>query len=134
MALDMTKVKRYRDLKAEAKRLEAELDGVKKAATALEEELVEAFTDEGVQNMRVDGNTVYLERTLWAQREKGVTPEEVVAALRAAGLDALVGEGVNMNTLSSHLRELDEHDTPLPDALVGKVKAAEVFKVKVRGL
>lgn len=132
--MDMVKVKLYRDLKAEAKRLGAEADGVKEEAAKLERELLEVFADEGVQNVKVDGSTVYLHRALWAQKEAGVTTEDVVEGLKEAGLHDFVAEGFNTNTLSGYLRDLDRADEAMPPALVGKVKAAEVFSIRCQGL
>ena len=128
--MDMAKVKLYRDLRDEQKRLEGEAEGIKARANEIERELVEEFSDEGVQNVKIDGSTVFLRRELWAQKEQGVSSDDVVEALREAGLGDFVALGYNSSALSARLRELDADDAPLPAALVGVVKVAEVFKIR----
>lgn len=136
--MDMAKVKRYRDLRREAKRNEDARKALTAEADKLEREILEAFVDAEVQSVQVDGSTVYLERKLWAQKEtdpstdEPVPTEVVVEALNAAGLGDFVQEGYNTNTLSAYLRDLDENEEPLPPALRGVIKAAEVFKIRYR--
>lgn len=135
--MDMDKVKRYRDLRVAAASAGAESKGLTAEADALERQLIEQYAEEGVQNIRVDGSTVYLERKVYAQKEKGpdgevVETSAVTEALIAAGLGDFVTPTYNVNTLSAYLRELDEQGEPLPEALVGLVRPAEVFKLKHR--
>jgi hypothetical protein len=131
--LDFAKLRRYRELKEAVAISEAEAKALKEEATLLEAELVEMFTDAGMQNINVDGKTIYLHRSVYAQRCPGKTLDDVKAALIAAGAGDLVTETVNANTLSAWVRELtDDDDAPgLPDAVVGVLEPGERFGVRI---
>lgn len=89
-----------KDHEAIAKDLKEELD-------ALEALLLPRFQDKGIQNMKIKGRTLYIERKLWggAEEDKG---RELALALKLIGLGDLVKETVNTQTLSSWLREQEE--------------------------
>lgn len=130
MPLDLDKVKRYRDLREAQKRSKAESEGLREEADRLEQELLEDFVEEGVQNVRVDGSTVFLHRQIWAGKEEGVETPAVVSALKTAGLGHLVGENYNGQTLAAYLRDLDRNEEPMPAELVGVIKPVEVFQIR----
>lgn len=131
-----------KDHEAIAKDLKEELD-------ALEALLLPRFQDKGIQNMKIKGRTLYIERKLWggAEEDKGF---ELAQALKLIGLRDLVKETVNTQTLSSWLREQEEElsvdpntgkKIPLsPDQLKSRlspilqpfVKISEEFSLKAR--
>lgn len=131
--MDMAKVKLYRDLRAEQKRLGAEADGIKERADEIERELLEAFAEEGVQNVKTDdGSTVFLRRELWPARLEGVETPDILDALRESGLEHYVTENFNSRSLASYLKELDEAETPMPAPLAGVIKVAEKFSIRTK--
>lgn len=125
-------IRYWAELEHEKRALEDKLKEVKARQAQIEERVQEVFAETGMQNVRIAGLTVYLERKLWAKREEGVTMEEACAALKEAGLGDLVTEGYNSHTLSAYLRELERTNQPLPPELEGKITAAEVFSVRAR--
>lgn len=131
--LDFALLRRYRELREAQAIGEAEAKAYKDEANAIEQQLVEMFTDAGMQNINVDGKTIYLHRSTYAARGEGVEAEDVKAALRAAGAGDLVTETVNANTLSAYVRELlDGDDAPgLPEPLVGVLDLGERFSVRI---
>lgn len=131
--LPIAKVREYQRFRELQKAADAELKGYKELADELEAELIDAFAEAGVQNINVDGKTVYLHRSVYARRCEGVDAEAVKAALRAAGAEDLVTETVNANTLSAYVRELTEDDDApgLPEPLVGIVEPGERFGVRI---
>ncbi len=132
-SLPVAKVRRYKELRGHQAASEAEAKAIKEEADKLEAELIDAFAEAGVQNINVDGKTVYLHRSVYARRCEGVGLEDVKAALRAAGAGDLVTETVNANTLSAYVRELtEEDDAPgLPEPLIGVLEPGERFGVRI---
>ena len=115
------KTEQRRQLDAESKRLATEI-------AALDEQLVEAFAQAGIQNIKTKtGQTVYLNREVFAKligdHKKALT------AFRRAGLADFVKETVNAQTLRAYVREMDE---VLPKGLQPYVDITEVFRMRMR--
>jgi hypothetical protein len=89
-----------------------------------------------VQRTTIDGQTVWLDRKLWAS----AAGPELTNALKAAGFAAMVKETVNGQTLSAWVREFDPEAQLGPEEVIAKlpsvvqpyVKVAEVYKLQVR--
>jgi hypothetical protein len=126
------KVREYTKLRDRQRELGAAHDEVKAAADLLEQELLDEFAQQGVDNIRVDGHTVYLHRQTWASPSTGHDSTDVVAALKAAGLDHMVAERYNSNTLSAYVRELVREDAELPASLQAVVQTTDKFSLRVR--
>lgn len=131
-ALDIAKVRRYQALRSAQAASEAEAKAMKDEANALENELIDMFSDAGLQNLNVDGKTVYLHRSVFAQRLPGKTADDVKAALLEVAPE-LVTTTVNAQTLSAWVRELTEDDDApgLPDPVLEVLEAGERFSVRV---
>lgn len=121
-------------------RLKVELDNVQARLKEMEPELINAFADEGIQNVNLDGHTVYLQAQIWASPVDG-DYERACDALVAAGLGEFVGRRFNTNTLSSWVREHvrdeggnypDDLEQHLPVAFLGSIKAEKVWSVRTR--
>lgn len=131
--IDPAKLRRYQHLRDLQKSSEAEAEAYKQEANLIEAELIEAFGEAGMQNVNIDGRTIYLHRSTYAQRATGIDVEDVKAALRAAGADDLISETVNHQTLSAYVRELLDDDGPgLPPALDGVLELGERYSIRVR--
>lgn len=131
--MDMTKVKLYRDLRDEQKRLGAEADGIKERADELERELLEAFSEEGCQNVKTDdGSTVFMRREIWPAREEGVDTPQILDALRESNLEHYISENFNSRSLASYMKDLDEAGEPLPAPLAAVIRPAERFYIRVK--
>lgn len=134
-------------------RLFAVLDKARKTFEALgtsagedsakvESELLPRMRESGMQSMKVAGTTVYVERKLWGSAKDGNAPL-LCAALKEMGHGDMVKEGVNGQTFSAYIREIEEQvsKTPLspndlipklPELLQPVVQIAEVFKIRAR--
>jgi hypothetical protein len=137
--MDLDRVKRYKELRHKQAAAGAEADAIKEEADALERDLIEDFANAGMQSVSVDGKTVYLHRSTFAQRAGGVTTEELKAALRLAGLGDLIGETIPAQTLSAYVREVldreveDGEETPqLPEPLRDLLELGERYAVRIR--
>lgn len=132
--LPIGRIRLYKELRERQNEKEEESAAIKAEADALRDELVEVFGECGVPNVNVDGKTVYLHRSTYAQRIEGVTPEELKAALLEVAPE-LVTETVNANTLSAYVREFlgDEDDIkPLPGRLGELLTLGERYDVRIK--
>lgn len=130
-------LQRFVEADSAYKRLKAESKDAKMERDEIEERLREHFIDQGVQNMKVNGVTVYLYSQKWAgvQRDdedrRTATDEErerAIQALRDAGLGWMVKEDFNTQTLSAWVRELDE----LPPEFEGAINVTERTELRTR--
>lgn len=130
--MDMDRVREYMRLRNEQRRREAEAGEAKEQADNIEQELLEQFAEDGVQNLTVDGQTVYLQRTVFAMVDGAYTREQVIERLRQADLGHFVRDGYNHQTLSAWIRELDDSEEPIPPQLEGVINRGEKYNVRVR--
>lgn len=112
--LDMSLVRRFREVYDRHAAAQAEADALKKERDELDKQMVEMYRDAGVPSMSVDGKTLYLNRKTFAQRKDGVTTDDVKDALRLAGFPEMITETINANTLSSFVREYFDPENPKP--------------------
>jgi hypothetical protein len=113
--MDIEKVRLYATKMAERRRLDKEVNDLKAELAVLENELLEAYAEEGMQSARVEtpyGNfNVGPRSQLWATAPDGFDEEgkdyaKGCAALRAVGWGDFVQERFNTMSLSGHVREL----------------------------
>lgn len=132
--IPLEKVRRYRELRDGASAAKAEADALKAEADLIEAQLVEAYGEAGMQSVNLDGKTIYLHRTTYAQRLPGVDGDGVKEALRAAGVEELITETVNANTLNAYVRELlDADDAPgLPAPLAEVLELGEKYAIRIK--
>jgi hypothetical protein len=102
--LPMDKLKRFAELSRKAKVIKADADAVNDEMKQLESIILMAFEREGVQNMKVDGMTLYLHSQVWASAKDG-DKDGAMQALKANGLGHFVQESFNTQTLSAWVRE-----------------------------
>ena len=113
-----------RDLEAEVKRRKDEL-------RRLEDQILETFAQDGIQNMKTAaGQTVYLNREVFA-RLVGDT-KKAHTALRRAGLGDLIKPAVNAQTLRAYVREKEESEEELPKGLRPYIDVTEIYRLRVR--
>ena len=112
-------------------------------AAKVESELLPRMRDSGTQSIKLaGGGTVYVERKIWGSAKDGDTAG-LCMALKDLDHGDMVKEGVNAQTFSAYIREIEESvsDTPLPpEELIPKlpeklqpyVHVSEVFKIRAR--
>lgn len=133
VGIDTDLVRRYKDLRAAEKEADSERAAVKEEADKLEQQIVDMYSDAGVPSLSIDGKTVYLHRSTYAQRLPGLTSEDVMAALRASGHGDIVKDTVNGQTLNALVRELCDGDEPkgLPEPLAEVLEMGERFAIRI---
>ena len=120
-------ISRLVELDVRKRELEEELKGISEERAAIEEQLLDKWAEEGVQNMRVNGMTVYLHRQLWAS----VKPDEKSRAIdifEANGMKDMLS--VNTQTLSAWVREQEEGG--IPEAIKEILNTEERFAIRTR--
>ena len=123
-----TLVSQYANLTIKRRDLEAEANRLKTELLAIEEKLVEEFSQAGVQNVKTTaGQTVYLNREVFAKLVGD--QKKAYTALRRAGLGDFVKEAVNAQTLRAYVREVDE---VLPKGLQPYIDITEVYRIRMR--
>lgn len=132
--MDMAKARRIAEIKRLISAKDSDIKALKEELAPLEASLLDEFAEDGLQSVKIsDGKrnvTVFLKRDLRATNLQG--PEATAQACKAAGLEHMVGERVNANTLSAYVRDLEKAGEPLPDAFDGVVGTLEQFSVGVR--
>ncbi len=133
VGLPLDLVRRYKRLRELQVASETEAKTLKDEADALEAQLIDVFTDAGLRNLSLDGKTVYLHRSTFAQRKAGVTADDVKDALRAAGQHDLVTETVNARTLSAYVRDIVDSDEggTLPEPLDAVLELGERYSIRI---
>lgn len=140
--------KTYAELDAKKKDLENRLSAVKRELAQIEEQLLDEMSEEGVPSLKIniensDGTqstrTVYQRRELWAGYAEDFTKQDLCEALKHAGLEDMVTETFNTNTLSAYIREYDENNQSteeivkqLPAEIQPYIKVSEKYKIRTR--
>jgi len=131
--IDTALVRRYKDLRAAEAASDSERKAMKEEADKLEQQIVDMYSEAGVPSLSIDGKTVYLHRSTYAQRIGGADSDAVIAALRASGHGDIVKDNVNGQTLNALVRELCDGDEPkgLPEPLADVLELGERFAIRI---
>ena len=116
-------IEKKRQLQAELKEVQKEIDRVQPAA-------LQILADEGIQNLRLDGTLLYIARDVRPKIKEGWARNEVVDALKEAGMDDFVKEDFNLRTLGAYFKEATatDDDFVFPDGL----EMTEHFEIRLR--
>ena len=98
----MEKLKTYAKMLKKKNELEAELKSVKGKMSDIEDDILDYFAENGVDQIRVDGVTLYPRSQLWASAKT----ETEMKILAEHGHQDLVEEKVNTHRLSALIREM----------------------------
>lgn len=128
---DVAVVRSYQAARDEVDRLNQQLGEATKALAKAEQRVLDLYTNEGIQSVRVDGRLVSLTRTLWASPKAG-SEDALVGALIADGHEELVRTRVMSQTLSAWVRERDREEEVIPDAILQHLNVAEKFGLSMR--
>jgi len=109
--VDTQLVRRFIGLRQRKATLQAELKEVNDELNAIGSDLVEQFLQDGIQNINIDGQTVYIRRRVWARIDKANSPDFIYETLKNHGMDHMMT--VNSNSLAAFIREQEELYEPL---------------------
>ena len=102
------------DLAARKAELEKQLDDVKEQIAFAQAEVLDYMQNNGMQSVKLGGNTIYLRRDIYASTVEG---EDALSLVRDHGYGDAVRTVVNAQTASSIVRELIKDlapDEPIP--------------------
>jgi len=128
--MNIDTIKQFVVLAKKKKDYEELLGQIKSDIVPLEQEILEDFCKEGVNQIKVDGRTVYMHIIEYAKKCEGITPQEAVAALEKAGLS----EFINYNTmsLSGEMRRWQENAENIPLELKGVMEMVPTYSIRSR--
>ena len=136
--MDDEKLRRYVELDSRKRELKDELKTTNEEMRKLGEQLLNEFEHSGIQNINVDGVTIYIHRQLWAGAKD---KPAAIQALKKAGLVDYVAETFNTQSLSAWVREqvaLAEDDDmediydALPPEFRDAINVSERFELRAR--
>lgn len=111
--------------------LEKELDRVKLDLDALEKQAVDRFMEMGLSSIKTkEGQTVHLQKELFASLISD--KEQAHAVLRRHGLEYMVKDNVNGQTLSSWVREQEKEEIPIHPEVEAVLNVKRRLRVRVK--
>lgn len=130
------KIKRFIQLLKEKKDLAKRTKEVNEALDWIEPEIRLHFADQGIEKITKDGMTIFIRRQLFARKceidDLPVSDQACIEALKAAGMENFYEQKMKQGALNAYFKELEEEELPIPDALQGKLRPQEIFKVTGR--
>ena len=122
--------RRFAALYREKLELQDRLNIVNHEVEDMQESLLNYFADAGQSKTTIDGLTLYVETTLWANAKPGES-EAACAALVANGYADFVHPTFNVQTLSAAARELEKQGETFPEAVLAHLDVKA--KIQIRG-
>lgn len=141
--------KRFAQLDKEEKDLNAQLELIKSEKSEIEARLLEEMSDEGIPKVTVelpngnggppDKRTVFSRREIWAGHQGD--RDALINALKMSGMEDMVKENFNTQSLSAWVREYATADdgtnlspeeiiSKLPEQLKEHIKVSEKYMVR----
>lgn len=112
--------------------VESELETIKAKSRDLEKDLLEEMSQNGIDNMRCNGLTIYRRTDLYVTKRADVETAELVAVMKNIGLGYLVSEGYSAQSLKSVIREHEKDGTEIPAQLVERLNIGHEVKLATR--
>lgn len=110
-------VRDYAKLVTQKNALDKELKSVKKLISEKEQSVMDHFQQMGYQSLNIDGITIYLNRRLQVGKRPEASPEQLVAALTAAGMEEYVKPTINARSITSYYRNVEETLETIPNSV-----------------
>ena len=115
--MDISIIKELVTLDKEKAELDSRLDEIKQRRADIATVVEDMMIDAGIDKITIDGRTVHIASQIWAKVES--TKEQVINALKEAGLEEYITVGYNSQSLSAYVRNELEANQELPEALRG---------------
>lgn len=130
--MDPARLERFVTLERERRDLEAQLKTVAEQLAVVSAEILDDATRSPMAPpWRVNGLVVYVRRDVRAGPNEG-DYAALNAALRCAGLEDLIQERPNPQTLAAFVREQEALGNELPTPLKDSLKISEIYSVRTR--
>jgi hypothetical protein len=99
------RIKQFATLEHERRELEAKLKDIEGRASKLAAALLDDFADNGIQNTRCDGLTIYVRTDRYVSKKKDVETQTICDLLESLGRGDMVSDGYNASSLKSWVLE-----------------------------
>lgn len=136
--LNLDLVREYVEKVKAKRRLDSEIKALNAEVTALEARVLEMYALSGVEGgITVDGMTVAPRHELWA-RPKDDDPDRrklahaLVEYGPGCGMDDLVQETVNLQSLSARVREMVREGREIPKEILEHLKIDEGYRLQAQ--
>jgi hypothetical protein len=101
-------LRRFVSLTVEKRELKARLDALTAALQAMQPPLLAYLAAAGLKSLSLDGHLVLSQRDPYVRPLTGFTRQQVCEALKIAGLARMVREDFSTQSLTGHIRQLEE--------------------------
>lgn len=98
---------------------------------SLDEHVIKHLTESGIDSIKIDGTTLYTRNEIRASTINK-NYEGACKALREAGMDELIDERFNANSLSAAVRTMIDEGQEIPASFEGVIKVSENVVVGLR--
>lgn len=130
--MDIRQLQKFVRLHDKKRKLEEELKEVKAAISEMQPEVLEYLQENGIQNIDIEGNKIYVSRDIHATF---LGTEEAVRILEEQGFADALTTTVHPSRASSIVREIANSigvDEPLPEWLEEAFSVYDGYKIAVR--
>jgi hypothetical protein len=135
-SLNLESVRAFVRIKQKITQVEAQLEELKAERDQLAEVVATDMAAAGMEAvpLTVDGEScnVYTQQPLIVWRKEGVSAEALVEACREAGMEWIVKENVNANTLQAEVREMLANGDKLDPKLAQVLTIFQKTELRVR--
>lgn len=126
------RLRRLQWLKAEIDSLEAQVKATRDEYRALNADTVREMAGEGMTSASINGQTAYFAPKSHVERKGDATADDVMDAMRAAGLEHMIKPGYSGQTLKAYLAELERDGHPVPSVLADTVELVTEYEIRFR--
>lgn len=124
-------VRRLTWLQAAIKSGKAAVSAHEKERREVSEALQEKWMEVGRSSDTIDGYTAFFAPSYSYARNEDVTTDDLIEALRKAKLGHLISSTFSYQSLLALLKEMDEQNMPIPEALAGLITFKKGHQIKV---
>lgn len=126
--MDTVVFKTFLELEERKRKLNEDLKSVNEQITAINDVIINAMANAGMDKVTFNGRTVYIHTRIAAK--KLADDGALCDALKDTGLGDFVKIGANTKTLSSYLAELVKNGEPIPEKLQPVLSYHEIQSVR----
>jgi hypothetical protein len=126
-------VNEFLELALEKERLEERTEAIDARMKVLEEEILGHWADAGTQSVKQSGRTLFIRHDFYCSKKRGVFTQKICDLLREHGLERMVSEGYNAQSLKAVVKEWASDEGPgVPEDLAAVLNYDTVPRLIVR--
>lgn len=122
-------LRRYTELANELRTCSERAESLEAEIKPLQEALLEAYAENGLQRATLNGLTVFVRHDFFASKKAGVSTESLCETLVKCGCEYLVKTGYNANSLRAKVREWRDEGVEIPAPLAELLSVGEIPRV-----